>query len=135
MEFLLAVPQQARRGLVFGTYGLANQPLSTKRVGRYIARIGKAAKVVTNKAENRYATAHDLRRSFGSRWAKRVMPAVLKDLMRHADISTTMTYYVDQSAEDVGDVLRKALVNIGGNSGPKTAGGQPTEVDAKADAV
>jgi integrase len=134
-EFLLAVPARARRGLVFGIYGPGNQPLSTKRVGRYIARIGKAAKVVTNKAENRYATAHDLRRSFGSRWAKRVMPAVLKDLMRHADISTTMTYYVDQSAEDVGDVLRQSLGNTSGNSDPKSADAKHAAVDTKGAAV
>lgn len=130
-EFLLAVPSERRHGLVFGIYGPNRQPLSTRRVGRYIGRIGKAAKVVTNKAENRYATAHDLRRSFGSRWAKRVMPAVLKDLMRHADISTTMAYYVDQSAEDVGDVLRQAMCNTQCNSQPKSTADNAIEVDAK----
>jgi integrase len=66
-----------------------------------------------------YATAHDLRRSFSSRWAKRVMPAVLKDLMRHSEISTTMSYYVDQSADDVGDVLRSAIGTNSGTIEPK----------------
>jgi integrase len=65
--------------------------------------------VVIDKAAERYATAHDLRRSFGTRWAKRVMPAVLKDLMRHSSINTTTSFYVNQSAEDVGDVLRMAI--------------------------
>ena len=51
-----------------------------------------------------------------SRWAKRVMPAVLRDLMRHSSVSTTMAYYVNQTAEDVGDVLRAALGNNSGNS-------------------
>jgi len=37
----------------------------------------------------------------GTRWAKRVMPAVLLRLMRHADISTTMGYYVDLDAGDL----------------------------------
>lgn len=134
-EFLLAVPAERRRGLVFRIYGPNKQPLSTKRVGRYISRIGKAAKVVTNKAENRYATAHDLRRSFGTRWAKRVMPAVLKELMRHADISTTMAYYNDQSAEDVGDVLRQALGNTGGNSGSGSTTPEATPVDTSEAAV
>ena len=112
-------PDAERRGLVFGIYGPGNQPLSTKRVGRYIGRIGKAANVVTNKAESRYATAHDLRRVIRQPMGRQVMPAVLSELMRHADIQTTMTYYVDQSAEDVGDVLRQALGNTLGNSGPE----------------
>jgi integrase len=107
--FLLAVPKAERHGLVFGIYGEGDKPITTKRASRYISSIGKAAKVVIDKASNQYATAHDLRRSFGSRWAKRVMPAVLKDLMRHSSVSTTMAYYVDQSADDVGDVLRLAI--------------------------
>jgi integrase len=75
----------------------------------------------TNKAEDQYATAHDLRRSFGTRWAKRVMPAVLKELMRHSSINTTMGYYVEQAADDVGDILRSALGNTLVNTGPKSA--------------
>ncbi len=37
---------------------------------------------------------HDLRRSFGERWATRVMPQVLMELMRHESIEATMNYYV-----------------------------------------
>jgi integrase len=70
-----------------------------------VSKIGKKAKVVTNKAEGKYAGCHDLRRSFGTRWAKRVMPAVLKRLMRHASIQTTMAYYVDLDAAEVADEL------------------------------
>jgi integrase len=115
-EFLLAMPEAERRGLVFGIYGVGESPLSTKRASRYISAIGKAANVVIDKAADQYATAHDLRRSFGSRWAKRVMPAILKDLMRHSSIATTMSYYVNQTAEDVGDALRLAIsTNLGTN--------------------
>jgi integrase len=108
-EFLLAVPNAERHGLVFGIYGQHGKPLSTKRASRYLSAIGKAAGIVTNKAENRYATAHDLRRSFCTRWARRIMPADLKVLARHASITTTMTYYVSQTAEDMGDLLRSAI--------------------------
>ncbi len=55
------------------------------------------------------------------------MPAVLKELMRHSSITTTMTYYVSQSAEDVGDMLRMALGNILGNNPPEKA--EPTGVE------
>lgn len=36
-------------------------------------------------------------------------PAVLKDLMRHSQIETTMKNYVNSSAEETADVLWKAL--------------------------
>ena len=36
-EFLLAVPEADRHGLVFGIYGENGQPLSTKRASRYIS--------------------------------------------------------------------------------------------------
>ena len=129
-EFLLATPEAGRRGLAFGIYGQGGGPLSTKRASRYISAIGKAAKVVTNKAENRYATAHDLRRSFGTRWARRVPPAILRDLMRHSSITTTMTYYVSQSAEDVGDVLRAAISTILSTIDQKPAGTVGVDIDA-----
>lgn len=57
-------------------------------------------------ADNKWATAHDLRRSFGTRWAKKLMPADLQAMMRHANISTTMTYYVDIEAGNLSKRLR-----------------------------
>ena len=62
-------------------------------------RDGKLVVVTTRK----FASAHDLRRAFGTRWAKRVMPAVLQRLMRHAEIGTTMKYYVTMDADSVAD--------------------------------
>lgn len=58
-----------------------------------------------NKSEGKFATAHDLRRSFGTRWASRVKPATLQLLMRHRSIETTMKYYVCQNADDIADEL------------------------------
>ena len=57
------------------------------------------------KDDEKYASAHDLRRAFGTRWASRVKPAVLQKLMRHASINTTMAYYVDLDADELGDEL------------------------------
>jgi integrase len=50
-------------------------------------------------------TLHDLRRSFGSRYAAVVPAPVLQRLMRHADIKTTLTYYTN-----VDDVLEEAIL-------------------------
>ena len=66
-----------------------------------MSAIGKAAGIVTDEAEGRHATCHDLRRSFGDRWARKVMPADLKELMRHKSIETTMKYYVGRNVDDI----------------------------------
>ena len=60
----------------------------------------------------KYASAHDLRRSFGTRWAKRFMPAVLQTLMRHESISTTMTFYVDLDTDSRAEELWKSHENV-----------------------
>jgi len=85
------------------------------------------------KADGKFATAHDFRRSFGTRWAKRVTSAVLKRLMRHSSIATTEGYYVNLDASDVADDLwakfgategnSPAQGNILGNIDPKNASG------------
>jgi integrase len=49
-------------------------------------------------------TLHDLRRSFGSRYAAVVPAPVLQRLMRHADIKTTLGFYTN-----VDDVLDEAI--------------------------
>lgn len=64
---------------------------SSRPVSRIIAEAGKAAGIETKPGH--YARAHDIRRSFAQRYAMKVQPAVLKYLMRHRDIQTTMRYY------------------------------------------
>jgi integrase len=101
--FLMETPEDERTGLVF--------PMGARNVttiSDVITKIGTKANLVVNSDTGKYASAHDFRRSFGSRWARKVMPAVLQKLMRHADIKTTMKFYADQDAEDVGDVVWKA---------------------------
>lgn len=54
-----------------------------------------------------FASAHDLRRAFGHRWAKKVMPMVLKELMRHESVTTTEKYYVGVQAQETARHLRE----------------------------
>lgn len=98
--WLLETAPELRYGRVFtpGGYGL-------DKIQRIVSEIGtKAAVKVSGK---KHATAHDLRRSFGTRWSLKVRPPVLQKLMRHADITTTMTYYVSHEADNIADELWK----------------------------
>ncbi|MEX2091412.1 MAG: site-specific integrase [Pirellulales bacterium] len=111
-NFLEATPDVDRHGPVF--------PLTYRRTGRgnamgvqwvsaVISKIGKGAGVVVNSDTGKTASAHDLRRAFGQRWAARVMPAILQKLMRHKDISTTLKFYVGAEADTMADVLWAAM--------------------------
>ncbi len=100
--------------------------LSKDRVRRIVAQIGTKAGVIVDEKTGKPATAHDYRRAFGTRWAKRVMPVTLKALMRHRDISTTLQFYVDQNAEDVAADLWVAYKKVQagntlGNTSPDNA--------------
>ena len=73
-------------------------------------------------------SAHDLRRSFGECWSSRVMPQVLKQLMRHESIETTLRYYVGSNADLTADVLWEAHKRLAINTGTQTADSVTAEV-------
>lgn len=106
VELLRSVDQLGRAGRVFRLpllFGGRKRVITTneKTVSKKVSAIFREAGVITAKTAKgpQYATAHDLRRSFGERWALKVRPVVLKELMRHQSLETTMKYYVGESAE------------------------------------
>lgn len=105
--WLRRTPPEQRTGRVLpisSTWG-RNRPVNaSSRIGRVLSEIGTAAGIVVND-EDKHVSAHDLRRSFGTRWAQKVKPLALKRLMRHAAIETTLRYYVDQDTDDVAEEL------------------------------
>ena len=133
-EMLLTVPENERQGRVFRLLDIDGTPLEATRraVGPFVSAIGESAGVVVDERTKRvkaagdkpahdvivrkFASAHDLRRSFGVRWSGKVMPNDLRELMRHADINTTMMYYVGQNAEATADRLWAAMGNTKGNT-------------------
>jgi integrase len=115
-EMLLAVPRELRRGRVFKLIGVGRGKVQTR------AKAGKDGRTIETVT---FASAHDLRRSFGFRWSRRVMPAELRELMRHADISTTMAFYVGRNAQSTAESLwtayrdsKPAVGNTFGNTSP-----------------
>ncbi|HJN08632.1 MAG TPA: site-specific integrase [Pirellulaceae bacterium] len=72
--------------------------LGAKQVGRILTVIGKRAEVFVN-AEDKPASAHDLRRSFGQRMADAGLPPRdLQSIMRHSSLTTTEKYYLRHRA-------------------------------------
>lgn len=106
-ELLAQTPPKLQYGFVFPLTGDRRRQYGSATVGRVVSEIGEKAGIVVNAGKEKYASAHDLRRSFGTRWASKVKPATLQLLMRHESVETTMKYYVDQDADDVADLLWK----------------------------
>ena len=71
--------------------------------------------VSLNGAKEKFASFHELRRSFGERASQKVMPQTLMKLMRHEPIDTTLRFYVGNEAEKVCEEIwdRKSLGNNG----------------------
>jgi integrase len=84
----------------------------TRRPRGRVVRIGRSPDEVSRRF-GRLAqqaglkiTLHDLRRSFGSRYASVVSAPILQRLMRHADIKTTLKFYVDVD-DTLDDAIRR----------------------------
>lgn len=102
-EFLLQTPQDERQGFVFhpmGANGKTSRRVDT--VSTWLVAVGKTAKVKVDEKDGseKFASAHDIRRAFGTRWAKIVPASLLQQLMRHSSIETTMSFYVNITAKD-----------------------------------
>ena len=112
-EMIEAVPEKARSGWFFNVVGVRGNRPRADTVSKTITAIGREANVVVDPDSQKikHASAHDLRRAFGFRWSERVMPAQLKELMRHESISTTMKYYVGRNAEATAAALYAAVPN------------------------
>jgi len=130
--FLEAIPADRRTGFVFNPKPIRadkqGERLGEQQVGRVIGQIGKAAGVKVSDGEKaKFATAHDMRRSFGTRWAARVMPQILMELMRHESIDTTLRYYVGRNAQATAAILWEAAEKaVGTHSGPQEQQTQET---------
>jgi len=79
--------------------------IDARQIGKIITNIRKTAAVVVKREVGKFASAHDLRRSLGTRWAIEVKPANLKLLIRHSEIKTTTDVCVDRDAADVAHEL------------------------------
>lgn len=109
VAMLEAVPDEDRVGRVFKLLSQRNLGDLTRvdTVSAHISAMGRAAGVRVS--QKKYASAHDLRRSFGVRWAARVRPRALQQMMRHTSLQTTMGYYADEDADDTAAAMWGAV--------------------------
>lgn len=121
-RLIMETPEAERVGKVFKLNGLlTGTPITDKRVSKIVRNIGRRARVVVGTVDRRsrdkvtskvtttqvkkFASAHDLRRGFITKWSRIVSPSVLMKLARHQDISTTQKYYVVADCDEIGDLL------------------------------
>jgi integrase len=155
-EWILAqTPPGQRAGKVFPLDKTTGRPLKARNtVGPIVSAMGRKAGVVVGTADKMvledgkrvkkpvklFAGAHDLRRAFCTRWARKVMPAILQKLARHSHISTTMGYYVCLTADEIGSDLwahhgpaakTGPQGNNSGNTSPEQAEKEGQEIKSK----
>lgn len=100
-KWILRTPPAERTGLVFPLVkSRYKDVLNADHVSKIITKIGRASGVKVS-ASGKFASAHDLRRTFGLRWSQRRYPAELQQMMRHENIQTTMAYYAVGSATEL----------------------------------
>lgn len=126
VEFLRETSCERRTGFVFHPTSRNGR----QRVGRHVAikiisAIGRAAGVKVHESPKtgklKYASAHDLRRAFGERWAPRVMPTTLQLMMRHESIETTLRFYVGRNAQTAAKIIWQAYAALPSNTSGNTA--------------
>ncbi|MBD3676570.1 MAG: site-specific integrase [Planctomycetaceae bacterium] len=106
-ELLMKTPESERVGPVFKFVAVdTSKRLTAHTAGKVIAAIGKLAGVKAGKGRGgvqRYASSHDYRRSFGTRWSRIVEPEELRRLMRHVSLEITLEFYVDGIDDDLAE--------------------------------
>lgn len=107
-RWLARTPVEERTGKIFRPLGQDGQVITNEtNLSRTITEFGEAAKIIVNSKSGKFASAQDLRRTYGTRWAPHVHPLVLKEMMRHAMLQTTEEYYIGLNTQVMAEELWK----------------------------
>jgi integrase len=124
VEFLQQTPVSQRRGRVFKLPGMRQGTVEVRSTwaGKIISKIGEHAQVVVagdlrDPGNVKFASAHDLRRAFGERWAALVEVHLLRELMRHESLETTMRFYIGRNADRTAEACHAAWRAKNGRQG------------------
>ena len=117
-EYLRSIEQEY--GWVCRMTGKQGEHKTSGRLGRVVANAGRAAKIMV-KADGgkfgtpKYASAHDLRRTFGLFLLDHVNLRDAQTMMRHASVDTLLRFYSDSSEDLLAMRLRELFSKSGGN--------------------
>lgn len=114
-------------GWICRTHGARGEHKTPNRLGRVISDAGRLANVVVKKnggkgGKPKYASAHDLRRTFATTWHQKLTVSELQKLTRHADPQTLLTYYADAPTEFLATKLSQYADSILAESGGEGGG-------------
>ncbi len=119
VEYLRSIQQEA--GYVCRMSGRSGEHQTSERLGRIIANAGRAAGIVVKRdggkyGATKYASAHDLRRTFGRFLLDHVNLKDAQTMMRHASFETLMRYYSDSSEDALALKLKTLFTESSGFS-------------------
>ena len=91
-------------------------PLDITDKERLLEILAERRQVVLDKVDWRLGSPHDLRKTYGNTMKRYVSVDVLKRLMGHSDISTTMKFYTGATADDEARVRHALAAVFGGQT-------------------
>ncbi|MEL6897286.1 MAG: tyrosine-type recombinase/integrase, partial [Planctomycetota bacterium] len=99
-------------GYVCRMTGRQGEHSTANRLGRIIANAGRAAGVVVKPnggrfGKTKFASAHDLRRTFASSMLDHLTLRDAQKMMRHASLETLITFYSDTLDEELATNIRE----------------------------
>lgn len=108
-EFTAMVTKLPRRGFVFRPKLSRGPTRSITTWSNTVSDFGRKALILVDEnkrtKKKKFASAHDLRRSFLERWRNKVDAEVLQVLARHESLDTTQKYYLGEQAEKVAKAI------------------------------
>lgn len=107
------VPEDKRTGFIFNPMNERKDKRigSLDHVKQIVRSFGEEAGIIVTD-EGKFASAHDLRRSFGQRMADAgMLPRDLQKLMRHSSFTTTEKYYLKDDAAKQAERIADLLVS------------------------
>ncbi len=140
-KMLREVPLDQQTGFVFNVPTRRGETRRVDTVSKIICKIGEAAMIKVSSSKRngktvlKWASAHDLRRAFGTRWAALISPNDLQTLMRHSDFKTTQKFYITQDAKSLTERLEAAAGDLGNTLGNTNANPPETKKPSSTQSV
>lgn len=99
--WLLKTPPSKRHGLVAPVLNDEGELMPIDKASDRVSQICAMAGVTVSE-KGKSGSSQNFRQAYGTRWAAIIRPFTLRQMMRHADIRTTLNFYVGYDSADAG---------------------------------